>query len=174
MRKINFDKISYVDGTLNVNGPSITPQLLPSGSSVYQNITSLATINAKVSGAEMLTDGVVNTSFDLAEEREVLFESSTTITFEFDSEVNILAIMVYDSALYEYSLDSYKLEFSMGVIENVYSNSSYKYIDENGYEIKYAAVANIIQFEGVKTNKVTLTFPKGVAISEIIIVGGSK
>ena len=157
-----------------VNGPSITPQLLPSGSSQYKNITSLATIDSSVEGAELLVDGIINTSFDLVEVRELIFDSKTKVTFEFDTEVEVKAIMVYDSASYALSLDSYKLEFSKDGVDNVHSNSKYKYIDEFGYEIKYAAAANIIQFESIKTNKVTFTFPSGVAISEIIIVGGSK
>ena len=172
IRKINFDKVSFVGDEMVVNGPSITPQLLPSGSSKYKNIAPYAEIHSNVSQCEILVDGVVNALYEYSSVREVYFEKKSKVTFEFASEVNVVAIMVYDSSLYSKSMESYKLEFSADEVENVYSNPNYKFVDEDKFEIKLAAAANIIQFEGIKTKKVTFTFPKGVSISEIIIVGG--
>ena len=170
VRKINFDRVSFVDGEMVVNGPSTTPQLLPSGSSEYKNITSLASLNS--SDASILTDGVVNSYYDRVDTHELYFDSKTSITFTFDSEVNIKAILVYDSADYQTSLNYYELKFSKDKVKRVYSNSNYKYIDEFGYEIKLPATASIIQFTNIKTKTVTLTFESGTSISEIVIVGG--
>lgn len=172
VRKINFDRVSFIDGQMVVNGPSISPQLLPCGSSEYRNITSLASLSS--SELSILTDGVVNSHYDRVNTYEYYFESKTTITFTFSSEVNIKAILVYDSADYQTSLDYYKLDFSNDSVEKVFSNSTYKYIDDFGYEIKIPATASIIQFDNITTTTVSLTFNSGVSISEIVIVGGEK
>ena len=84
------------------------------------------------------------------------------------------AVIVYDSADYQTSLDYYKLDFSNDSVEKVFSNSTYKYIDDFGYEIKIPATASIIQFDNITTTTVSLTFNSGVSISEIVIVGGEK
>ena len=126
------------------------------------------------SDASILTDGVVNSYYDRVDTHELYFDSKTTITFTFDSEVNIKAILVYDSADYQTSLEYYELKFSNDKVERVYSNPNYKYIDEFGYEIKIPATASIIQFTNIKTKTVTLTFESGTSISEIVIVGGES
>ena len=174
VRKINFDRVSFVDGKLSVNGPSITPQLLPSGSSEYKNITSLANISSDCVDTELVVDGFVNTLYDKVDSTELYFEEKSSITFTFDSEVNIKAIVVYDSADYFTSPDYYELKFANDSVGKVYFNSSYKYIDEFGFEMKTPTSASIIQFTNISTTEVTLTFGAGVSISEIIIVGGEK
>ncbi|HHX66691.1 MAG TPA: family 43 glycosylhydrolase [Gallicola sp.] len=174
IRKINFDRVTIKDGELIVNGPSISPQLLPGGSSLYKNISSLATVDASDYDASLLVDGVINSLYSKTDTREVLFDEKTTIKFQFDSDVNIKAILVYDSSDYLLSANSYQLSFSNYKVGDVSFNSSYKYVDEFGYEIKIPTTASIIQFENLTTNSVTFTFDAGVAISEIIIVGGAK
>ena len=157
-----------------VNGPSITPQLLPSGSSGFKNIASLASIDAGDVDSSLLVDGVVNSLYTNVETHEVYFEDKTKVTFTFDSEVNIKAILVYDSADYFTSGEYYELSFAKDKVGKVYFNPTHKYIDEFGYEIKTPAAASIIQFDNIKTTKVTLTFNEGISISEIVIVGGEK
>ena len=121
-----------------------------------------------------MVDGVINSLYSKTDTREVLFDEKTTIKFQFDSDVNIKAILVYDSSDYLLSANSYQLSFSNYKVGDVSFNSSYKYVDEFGYEIKIPTTASIIQFENLTTNSVTFTFDAGVAISEIIIVGGAK
>ena len=174
IRKINFDKVSFIDGEMIVNGPSITPQVLPSGSSDYKNITSKATISLEEELANLLTDGVVNTLYAKVESRELYFENKTKITFTFDSEVNIKAILVYDSADYVTSCDYYELAFEKNKVGKVYFNPNYKYLDEFDYEIKVPASASIIQFDNLTTTEITFTFSEGVSISEIVILGGEE
>jgi GH43 family beta-xylosidase len=174
VRKINFDKVVFKDGKLILNGPSISPQLLPSGSSEFKNINHLATVTAGDYDASMLVDGVINTLYSKIDSCEVYFEEKTTVTFTFDSEVNVKAVLVYDSADYLASPDSYELSFAKDKVGKVLFNPLYKYVDEFGYEIKIPTSSSIIQFENIKTNSVTLTFEAGTAISEIIIVGGEN
>ena len=173
IRKINFDRVSFIDGEMIVSGPSITPQFLPSGSSKYQNITQLATVSASVD-TDILFDGLINTLYNNLNTHEVYFESKTSITLTFDKEVDIKAIMVYDSCDYLSSPEYYELAFANDEVGKVYFNPNYKYIDELGYEMKTPTTASIIQFSNMKTTSVTLTFNEGVAISEIIIIGGSN
>ena len=174
IRKINFDRVSFKDGKLIVNGPSISPQLLPSGSSEYKNIANLATVTAGDYDTSLLVDGVINALYDKADIYEVYFENKTTVTFKFDKEVNVKAIMVYDSADYFTSANSYELKFAKDKVGKVLFNSQYKYVDELGYEIKIPTSASIIQFENITTNSITFTFEGGVSISEIIIIGGER
>lgn len=174
VRKINFDKVVFKDGKLIVNGPSVSPQLLPSGSSAYKNITSLATVDAGEYDSSIIVDGVINTLYTRVDTHEIYFENKTTITFTFSKEVNVKAILIYDSTDYLASATSYDLKFANDNVGKVLFNNNYRYLDEFGYEIKMPTTASIIQFEGIKTNSITFTFEAGVAISEIIIVGGDK
>ena len=174
VRKINFDRVSFSDGEMIVNGPSISPQLLPSGSSEYKNITSLANITAGDLDTTLLSDGVVNVFYSKVETREVYFDSKTKVTLSFDSDVDVKAVIVYDSADYLTSAEYYELAFADDKVGKVYFNSAYKYVDELDFEIKIPAAASIIQFENITTNKITLTFEEGVSISEIIVLGGEK
>lgn len=174
IRKINFDRVAFDNGQLVVNGPSIAPQLLPSGSSEYTNINHMAEVSSSCGDVSILTDGIINVLYDRVDEREVYFSDKTTITFDFGKEVTIKAILVYDSADYQYSASEYQLEFSKDKVKHVGFNPSYKYIDEFGFEMKVPMTASIIQFTSIKTSEVTLTFEAGVSLSEIIIVGSDK
>ena len=174
VRKINFDKVVFKDGKLIVNGPSISPQLLPSGSSEYQNIANLASIDIDGYDSSLLVDGLINTLYDKVDLYEVYFEEKTTVKFTFDSAVNIKAILVYDSSDYFASADSYELSFANDKVGKVLFNPMYKYMDEFGYEIKIPTSSSIIQFEDITTTSVTLTFEAETAITEIVIVGGMK
>ena len=56
-RKINFDRIAFdEEGRMLVNGPSITPQVLPSGVSEYKNIATEATMSARADEYKDLRD----------------------------------------------------------------------------------------------------------------------
>lgn len=174
IRKINFDRVAFIDGQMVINGPSISPQLLPSGSSEYKNISQLAKVTSNQNDCSMLIDGVINTYYDTVDKYEMYFESKTKVTFTFDKEVNIKAVLVYDSADYQNSMEYYELKFKNDNVGKVYSNASYKYIDDFGYEIKTPVTASIVQFANIKTESVTLTFNPGTSISEIVIVGGEN
>ena len=140
------------NGKLIINGPSISPQLLPSGSSEFKNINHLATVTAGDYDASMLVDGVINTLYSKIDSCEVYFEEKTTVTFTFDSDVNVKAVLVYDSADYLASPDSYELSFAKDKVGKVLFNPLYKYVDEFGYEIKIPTSSSIIQFENIKTS----------------------
>ena len=82
--------------------------------------------------------------------------------------------MVYDSADYYLSGGSFSVDFSYDGVSDVWFNPVFKLIDKYDYEIKTPGTAGIIQFEDIKTSKVTLTFASGISLSEIVIVGGDE
>lgn len=171
-RKINFDKITFDgEGRLLVNGPSITPQVLPSGISEYKNIAPEAKISATVKeSVELLTDDIINYLFNDVEVYEYLSEGMNKITFSYEEAKKIKAIMVYDSADYlfagkEASVDvgghSFDLKF----------NPDYCYVDEYGFEMKIPGSAAILEFEELEAKEVTLTFKGDISLNEIVILG---
>lgn len=171
-RKINFDKITFDgEGRLLVNGPSITPQVLPSGISEYKNIAPEAKISATVKeSVELLTDDIINYLFNDVEVYEYLSEGTNKITFSYEEAKKIKAIMVYDSADYlfagkEASVDvgghSFDLKF----------NPDYCYVDEYGFEMKIPGSAAILEFEELEAKEVTLTFKGDISLNELVILG---
>lgn len=173
-RKINFDRISFdQSGTPVVSGPSITPQLLPSGSSTYYNIAPQASIsfNDITNNDNILVDGIINYKAMTADIYEYYFESKTTISLKFDKDFDIKAIMVYDSCLYSQSGKTMDITIGNKKIKGCKFNPEYSYIDEYDYEIKQPGSSAIIQFKDVTTNIVTITIDGGISLSEIVIVG---
>lgn len=173
-RKINFDRISFdKDNIPVVSGPSITPQLQPSGSSKYHNIAPLANISFANSdeNKNILIDGIVNYKPMTSDIYEYYFKDKTTITFKFDETYDIKAIMVYDSCLYGQSAKTMDLTIGSKKIKGAKFNLNYSYIDEYDYEIKQPGSSAIIQFNDIKTNIVTITIDGGISLSEIVIVG---
>ena len=173
VRKINFDRVVFDDdGTMIINGPSVTPQLLPSGSSPYKDITHLATLESTNSeNMEVLNDGIINYHFDLVEDREWYSSGKNSITLTFNKNYKVKAIMVYDSADYGLAGTTYSLEFSKDKIKKVGFNPLYKYVDDFDWEVKTPGSAGIIQFNNLETSKIKLTFTEEVSISEIVVVG---
>lgn len=173
VRKVNFDKVVFdEDGNMIVNGPSVTPQLLPSGSSPYKDITSLATLTStNTENMEVLNDGIVNYHYDTVEEKEWYSNEKNSITLTFEKNYKVKAIMVYDSADYALAGNTYSLEFSKDKIKKVGFNPLYKYVDDFDWEVKVPGSAGIIQFNNLETSMIKLTFNEEVSISEIVVVG---
>ena len=171
-RKINFDRVRFNDGAMEIIGPSYGPQLLPSGSGKYGDISHLATVSSNQNRAvDRLIDGHINFDINDVAGSEYLIDKSEAITFTFDQSVDIYAILVYDSADYELSGTKYSLKFDQDEIKDVYFNPNYKFLDRLDYEIKIPGTASIIQFEKLTSKTIQLKFNKGISLSEIIIVG---
>ncbi len=174
-RKIAFDRVRFEEGKMQIIGPSFGPQLVPSGSSTYQNINKLATVTSNLGrDTSLLVDGHINFNFADVSTYEYLVDKKETIKFTFSEVQNIVAILVYDSADYFLSGTAYSLTFDKDSVSNVYFDEHYKFLDQFDYEIKMPGTASIIQFESIKSKTVTLAFSPDISISEIIIVGGEK
>lgn len=171
-RKINFDRISFdEEGRMLVNGPSITPQVLPSGVSEYKNIAADANISATVEEyKELLTDGIVNYLYQDIEVYEYMSKGKNKITFTFEEAKTIKAVMVYDSADYLLSAEEASVKVGSTSFEMKF-NPEYRYVDEYGFEMKIPGSAAILQFEEIKANEITFTFSGEVNLNEIVILG---
>ena len=172
-RKLNFDRIVFDGEELLVCGPSITPQPLPSGSSPYQNVAPLATVTSDGAeeGVELLTDGIVNYNVFRTEEYEYFADGKTKVTFTFDKEVSVVAVMVYDSCDYEYSASSVDLKIGKGGISKLVFNEANRYEDEYGFGIKIPGSAAIAQFEEISVTEITVTLQGDASYNEIVILG---
>lgn len=172
-RKIHFDRVRFNDhGEMEIIGPSYGPQLLPSGSSEFYNIAPLAEVTSSLGNdIGLLIDGHINYHLEDVDYLEYLVEKKETIKFTFDKTVDIIAILVFDSADYLLSGTHYSVKFDNDSVDQVYFNSHYKFLDQFDYEIKIPGTAGIIQFEEMKSKTIEITFSAGISISEIIIVG---
>ena len=154
-----------------VNGPSITPQVLPSGVSEFKNIAADAKVSASVDEyKELLTDGIINYLYQDVEVYEYMSNGKNKITFTFEEEKTIKAVMVYDSADYILGLEKASVKVGSKSFEMQF-NPKYRYVDEYGFEVKIPGSAAILQFDEIKTNEITFTFDGEVNVNEIVILG---
>ena len=173
IRKIAFDRVEFDEkGNMVVCGPSISPQLLPSGSSDWKNVASLAAVSSTgAEGAQILTDGIISAQYLRAAEYEYAMSGNkTTITFTFPQNVTIKAVMIYDSVDYVYSSESVEVSVGNHTIKDLPFDTRYRYMDGE-FGVKIPASAAIAEFTDTLTDTVKVTFFGDVAASEIVIVG---
>jgi len=174
-RKINFDRITFdADGRLYVNGPSITPQALPSGTSEYKNVAGQATVTAS-NGDDVskLTDGIINYYYNKngsVPALEYQPEGKVTLTFTFDKAMSVHAVMVYDSADYYLSAKTVAMTIGKEKIGALKFNPNFTYVDEYGWENKIPGSAAMAEFAPITTTKVTVTLEADAAYNEIVIL----
>lgn len=172
-RKINFDRVTFDDeGRMIVCGPSVTPQLLPSGSSEYKNIAGRAEVatSGAQEGVELLTDGIINWKYADAETYEYALSGKTKITFTFASAVALKAIMVYDSVDFARSADKVTVGLDGEAFELKF-NPAYRYTDEYDFDVKIPGSAAIAEFAERSVKTVTLEFDGNISLGEIVLVG---
>ncbi len=163
-RKINFDKVTFdSDGRLVISGPSITPQVLPSGVSDYANIASKATVSATMGGdTGLLTDDIVNYRTANIGRYEYSSTGTNTITFTFNDAYAIKGIMVYDSA--ETTAGGEEIAVTIG------GNSYTLTLDSSDIP----GTASVLEIDETEASEVTLTFTADVNLSEIVILAKDK
>lgn len=170
-RKIAFDRLVFDEnGNPVVNGPSVTPQLLPSGSGKYINLTPYSTVT---SGDEKLKDGIINYNYSSVDEKERLFNSKSTVKFNFTQDVSCKGVMIYDSADYFTSAKTITVKVGSKTYNIKFSDKN-RYIDEYDYEIKIVGSCAAVLFKDETVAKeVSLITGGGVALSEVAIIGNS-
>lgn len=164
-RKINFDKVTFdADGRMVISGPSITPQVVPSGVSDYGNIASKATVSATVGeNLSLLTDDIVNYHTANIERYEYSSTGENTITFTFKDIYAIKGIMVYDSA--DTTAGGQTVTVTIG-------SSSYDLTLDSS---TIPGTASILELEAAtEASEVTLTFTADVKLSEVVILANKK
>lgn len=162
------------DGTLYINGPTVTSQNLPAAVSGYENIADKATLKTEnlTSGEEYLTDGQINASVVYKGLEAVTGTGKVTLTFEFDTPREIIGVMAYNSSDYDTAFAG---------VSNITIGESYSF-DEvqvltDSYDKKakavYAGSCAILELSApVKVKSVTFTFDaiSPIQISEIKIL----
>ena len=163
-RKINFDKVTFdSDGRLVISGPSITPQVVPSGVSDYGNIASKATVTATAGGdVSLLTDDIVNYRTANIDRYEYSSTGENTITFAFKDTYAIKGIMVYDSA--DTAAGGEQVAVTIG-------SSSYELTLDSS---AIPGTAAILEIDETEASEVTLTFTSDVKLSEVVILANKK
>ena len=171
-RKINFDRVNFVEGKVLVNGPSLSPQLLPSGVGEYSDITSEATIKVNGSTNNQLKDNIINTIEDKLDTEVNTMSTKATVTVSFEEEKTLRAIMIYDSAHFDYCLPKVDdIEINGKHIKDLMMNEKYYSNDE--YLFKIPCSAFIYEFNELTAKEITITLSstETIYLNEIKVVG---
>lgn len=177
-RHVTIDSFGFrEDGTLYINGPTLSLQPLPSVVNGVANVASDAQItvtNCDENTVQYLTDGEINTTKKYSDYALTTKGGVTEITFSFEEAVPVKAVAVYNSAdkatmftaVNKIQLDTdYEFE-NIQVLDNSYGT-------EPGKEQVYAGSAAIMELEqSVSVSQVTIVFDteQPVQISEIMIL----
>ncbi|MCM8709689.1 glycoside hydrolase family 43 protein [Clostridium sp. SYSU_GA19001] len=170
-RQVCIDKLGFrEDGTLYVNGPTITPQFLPSGLSKYKNIA----IEAKVTvssikegfSADGINDGEIGVNIQ-SEKYDWVTNNKfgEFIKLQFDKAKKVNKLFIYNSTNSEKMVLSGRLEFDNG------------YKTENIQLSTKPGEATIVSFEEMDVKWIKFVLEKGqdnsqeAGLSEIMIVG---
>ncbi len=168
-RQINIDKMGFrKDGSIYVNGPTVTEQLMPAGSIKYGNISNEAKIKASSTKAgyfkETVVDGEISIHENNIANNWVSEENNKEewLELSWSRKRTISNVMLYKSPLPEHAADEYELKLSTGeVIRDI------SFPEEAGG-------AAIISFDEKKVKSVKIIMKKksgNVGISEIVVVG---
>ena len=173
-RLIKFDRIYFNDGKVHINGPTISPQLLPSGSSEYFNITKDAKITINGARNSMLNDEFIN----FVDDKEILNKEflvdskEVDINIKFDSLRDIRAIMIYDSASVKYSLQKVNLiEINGKTAKNL--KICCDFYDNENATYKIPGSAFIYEFNEISSDEINIKINSRskFSLNEIVVVG---
>lgn len=165
------------DGSMYVNGSTITPQPLPEVLSGYKNVAGDATVSGKGLNAQtqkLLKDGGIGVYPKNAEKTDVLFTSGkTTITLKFAEPTKVKAVLLYCGSEYDKLLKKVdKIEFGdVCYVTDVRLDGNYI-----NTRREYMAIGNAISatlYEDVTVNqiKITINSEDEFSLSEIMVLG---
>lgn len=165
------------DGSMYINGSTITPQPLPEVLSGYRNVALDATFScAGLIRAErnMLHDGCIGVYSQNSDVTDVIIESGKTIiTINLAEPTDVKAVMVYTGSEYGRILRKVdKIEFGdVCYVTNIKLDN--KYIDT---QRQYMAVGNAISatlYNDVKVQQIKITIDADTefSLSEIVVLG---
>ncbi len=174
-RHFTIDSVGFRDdGTLYINGPTVSAQNLPAAVTGVQNVAGLAAVTAEniISGVEYLNDGQINASLVYKQYEAVGGAGKVTLTFTFDTPQDVIGVMVYNSADYATSFT----KVTNIQIGEYYSFDSVRVLSDSidaSKEAIYAGSCAILELnKAVKVYSVTVTIESDtpVSISEIKIL----
>lgn len=165
------------DGSMYINGSTITPQPQPEVLSGYKNITSDAKISCSAIDSDqrkLLKDGGIGVYFKNADKTDVYIDGGkATITLTFDAPRQVKAVLVYCGSDYSALLrkiDKIEFDDSYYITDIELDN---KYIDTRR---EYMAVGNAISatlYEDITVSKIRITIDVDYlySLSEIVVLG---
>ena len=180
LRHFTIDRAGFrPDGSLYINGPTLSAQPLPAEISGLENVALGAPAFAKdaagaeteIEGAEKLTDGEFDALSATAGNAAKLPAGETSIVVDLGGVKDVSAVVVYNSADYDLSFTS----VSNITVGKYYSFDDVKVledsIDAKTKLIKAGSCAVLIFNKPVKASSVTVTFntDKPLAVSEIAV-----
>jgi len=175
-RHFTVDRAGFrEDGSLYINGPTVTAQYLPGEVSGVYNIASEATVSTVniVSGGELLTDGEFCTTAAFSGNTAVSGAGEVSVTLEFDRVRHITGVMVYNGNDYDASFVS---------VDNIKLGQYYSFDNipvlsdtiDSSNKLIYAGSCAILELSGeALAQSVTITFScdSPINISEIVVLG---
>lgn len=170
-RHFTIDSVGFrEDGTLYINGPTVTSQNLPSAVTGVGNIANKAEITVEgLTNAGYLTDGQINASRKYKDFEAKSEGGKVTVTFTFDTPQAIRGVMVYNSADFDTSFT----EVTNIKIGEHYTFDNVK-VQTDSYnkaqKAIYSGSCAILELnKAVKVTTVTVTIEsdKPISISEI-------
>lgn len=196
-RALAVDTVSYVKNSkgqtlLHANGPTYSYQPLPEEISGYKNVAPMADVTAtnmaSYSSVDYLTDGVlkVHDSETWIEEFETEEIDDTVITLTFDKFVNVRAILVYNSIVYDsafWGINDITMRYKSGKdstglvsIKNV--QFDYEWHTSPWYTM-YPGCNSIVEFNELPVDQITITINRKqlydddlpLALNEIVVLG---
>lgn len=173
-RVINFDRALFDGERLVINGPTTSPQPLPSGASEYTNLASQAKITVNGQETAQLSDNIINFLWSESKDSELVLNKKAKIVLKFEKEVEVTAVMICDSADYALCVDDVeKIDLGDRTITDLKMSPSMRYVDEYDYEVKIPGSAFIAEFSPVRTSEITITISEEgeFALNEIVILG---
>ena len=171
-RKINFDRIYFDNRNVIINGPSLSPQLLPSGSGEYSDITYRGKVKLNGIHLPKLQDNLINAYEDKLDDEVNLMMNKATLTIEFDKKEKVRAIMIYDSSNFDYALKKIDdIKINNKHIKNIEMND--KYYNDEDYLYKIPISAFIYEFDELETDRIeiSLSSEEMIYLNEIKVVG---
>lgn len=174
-RHFTIDSVGFrEDGTLYINGPTISSQPLPSAVTGVGNIADKATVTVEgLTGEGYLTDGQINASRVYRDLEAKSEGGKTVVTFTFDTPQAVRGVIVYNSADYATSFTA---------VTNIRIGKHYSFdnvkVQTDSYnksqQAIYAGSSAILELNksvSVYTVTVTIDSDVPISISEIMILG---
>lgn len=178
VRIFAYDSFGFrEDGTMYINGSTISPQPLPEVLSGYQNVASRATISCSdidASQKNLLKDGSIGVYSKNNELTDVLFGAGkTTITLRFKEPTKVKSIMIYNGSEYSYLLKTIdKIQFDEAYyITNLKLNGNYIDTIRKYMAVGNAMYANLYEDIEVTQIKIDINVDYEFSLSEIVVLG---
>lgn len=143
-RQVAIDRMGFLeDGTLYINGPTLGPQLLPSGAGLFKNIAQESSITYNGKAIDFLNNG----DYSLSDvKKSIHIQESDKINIQWDKPQKVVGIRVY--------IEDKQISTSSFIKANLLNN---KYVKLNKQELKIGGALEIY-FDEIQTDAIDISF----------------